>query len=301
MQSIVLIAGGSGLIGSRLAKMLRTEGYAVRLLSRSPKKEGEFFWNPAKGEIDAAALAKVDFVINLAGAGIADKRWTTARKRKIIASRVQSAALLFQEIERMSVRPKAYLSASAVGFYGNSGEIWVKEESAPADDKFLSECCQKWEAAADRMSALGLRVLKFRIGIVLAKEGGALKEILKPLRFGLGTYFVDGQAWWPWVYRDDVCRAFLWGIKNVSAQGVFNLSAPLPVRGKDLVQAIVEARRKFAVVLPVPCFALRWMFGEMSAAILNSNRVSSEKLRQAGFEFLWPELDPALRHIFAKK
>ena len=298
-KSTILIAGGSGLIGSRLAEMLHSQGHTVRLLSRSPKGEGQFYWNPFSGEIATEALQGVDFVVNLTGAGIADKRWTATRKKELIESRVQSAALLYRTMQGMSKRPKAYLSASAVGIYGNSGETWMREDTPPVDQSFMVECCQNWESSADEMLRLGIRTVKFRIGVVLAKEGGALAEIVKPLRFGLGAYFGSGQAWWPWVYRDDVCRAFIWAIENQAVEGVFNLCAPTPARGKELVKASAKAMKQPAVFLPAPALVLRLIFGEMSAVILNSNRVSSEKLTQAGFEFQWPELNAALRNIFA--
>ncbi|MFN0173531.1 MAG: TIGR01777 family oxidoreductase [Saprospiraceae bacterium] len=298
-KSTILIAGGSGLIGSRLSKMLHSQGHTVRLLSRSPNGEGQFFWNPASNEMDAEALQEVDFVVNLAGAGIADKRWTATRKKELIESRVKTAALLYRAMEGMAKRPKAYLSASAVGIYGNSGETWIREDTPPVDQSFMVECCQNWESSADEMLRLGIRTVKFRIGVVLAKEGGALAEIVKPLRFGLGAYFGNGQAWWPWAHRDDVCRAFIWAIENQAVEGVFNLCAPTPARGKALVKATANAMKQPAVFLPAPAFVLRLIFGEMSAVILNSNRVSSEKLTQAGFEFQWPELNAALRDIFA--
>ncbi len=298
-KSTILIAGGSGLIGSRLAEMLRSQGHTVRLLSRTPKGEGQFFWNPASGEMDTAALQDVDVVINLAGAGIADKRWTAARKKELVESRVQSAALLYRKMEGMGKRPKAYLSASGVGYYGNSGEAWMREDLPPVDQSFMVECCQKWESAAEQMPTLGIRTVIFRTGVVLAQEGGALAEIVKPLRFGLGAYFGNGQAWWSWVHLDDVCRAFIWAIDNQAVAGTFNLSSPTPARGKDLVKATAKAGKRPAVILPAPAFVLRLVFGEMSAVILNSNRVSSEKLTQAGFEFQWPEINAALRDIFA--
>lgn len=298
-KNTVLIAGGSGLIGSKLSKMLLKNGYAVRLLSRSPKAEGQFFWNPASGEIDASALEGVDSVVNLTGANIAGGRWTAARKRDIIESRVQSAILLRREIEKLAVPPKSYLSASAVGFYGNSGEEWMSETSPPANQGFLAECCQKWETAADQIAALGVRSVKFRIGVVLDKEGGALAEIVKPLRFGLGIYFGDGKAWWPWVHHEDVCQAFLWAIENHHAQGVFNLCSPVPARGRDLVKATAKALHQPAIFLPAPAFLLRLFLGQMSTVVLNSNRVSSEKITKSGFVFKWPGLDSALRDIFA--
>ena len=295
----ILIAGGTGLIGSRLTEILQAKGHQVRLLTRSPKADGHFFWDPSKGAIDHSALEGVDAVVNLAGAGIADGRWTAARKRELVDSRVQSAAVLYQAMEKMTNRPKSYLSASAIGIYGNSGENWMQESTPPVEQSFLVDCSQQWEAAADQMRQLDIRTIKFRIGIVLAKEGGALAEIVNPLRFGLGAYFGDGQAWWSWIHRDDVCGAFVWGIDNQAVEGVFNLVAPNPARGKDLVKSIAEAREKAAIFLPAPSFVLRMVFGEMSAVILNSNRVSAEKISKAGFEFQWPQIDAALRDIFA--
>jgi hypothetical protein len=177
----------------------------------------------------------------------------------------------------------------------------MREDSPPADQSFMVDCCQQWEAAADQMTSISIRTVKFRIGVVMAKEGGALAEIVKPLQFGLGAYFGNGKAWWPWIHREDVCRAFVWAIENQQVTGVFNLNAPDPARGKDLVVATAKAMRQFAVFLPAPSFMLKLLFGEMSAVILNSNRISSEKLTQAGFEFKWPRLDAALIDIFATK
>jgi uncharacterized protein len=293
-----LLAGGSGLIGKRLSEILRAQGHSVRLLTRTPRGEGQFAWNPAAGTLDEAALEGVDFVVNLAGAGIADRRWTAARKRELVQSRVQSAEVLRRAFEREAKRPRAYVSASAIGFYGNSGEDLMLETSAPADQSFMVECCQKWEQAADAVAALGIRTVKLRIGVVLATEGGALAEFVKPLRFGLGTYFADGQAWYSWIHRDDVCRAFVWALENESVEGIFNAVAPQPVRNRDLVQATARAMRQPVLMLPAPAFALRLMLGEMSAVVLNSNRVSAEKIERAGFQFDFPTLEGALGEIF---
>ena len=298
-KNTILVAGGSGLIGSRLVEMLRIAGYPVKVLTRSPREEGAYFWNPAAGELEIAALQDVDCVINLAGSGIADKRWTAARKKDLVESRVQSAALLFRKMEGMKNRPRTYISVSGVGYYGNSGEVWMLENTPPVDHGFMVECCQKWEDAAGQMTQLGIRTTIFRIGVVLAKEGGALAEIMKPLQFGLGAYFGNGQAWWSWIHRDDVCRAFLWALENEGVEGAFNLVAPTPVRGKVLVSAVAAAKQQFAVFLPAPAFVLRLLFGEMSAVILNSNRISAEKLLEAGFEFQYPGLNAALSDIFA--
>lgn len=299
-EPLVLLAGGTGLIGTRLADLLRERRYQVRLLTRSPRNPGEFKWDPMRGEIDDAALDGVDVIINLAGAGIADKRWTPARKRLIVESRVLAAQVLATAISRSGHQPKTYISASAIGYYGNSGEKEMKESDAPVDDNFLADCCRQWEQAADLVASLNIRTVKFRIGVVLAKEGGALAEILKPLRFGLGAYFGDGQAWWSWIHRDDVCNMMFWAMENPDVRGVFNAVAPKPVRGKDMVRAISRAMRQPAVFLPAPGFALRILLGKMSAVVLNSNRISAQKIEKAGFTFQYPALLLALAAVFGK-
>ena len=298
-KGTVLIAGGTGFIGTRLAEMLRQEGYVVRLLTRSPKGKDQFLWDPSERELEIAALQDLDFLINLAGEGIAEKRWTASRKKKLVESRVQGANLLFRKLEILNSRPEVYISASGIGYYGNSGEQTMQEDDLPTDKGFMVECCQKWEEAAGQMSELSIRTVIFRIGVVLGREGGALAELLKPLRFGLGVYFGDGKAWWSWVHRDDVCRAILWAMEHPEVAGTYNLVAPSPVRGKELVKSTARARKQWALFLPAPAFLLRLIFGEMAAAILNSNRVASEKLTRSGFEFQWPEPNTALRSIFA--
>ena len=301
MSKVILLAGGSGLIGARLAAMLRMRQYNVRLLTRSPRREGDFKWDPMHGELDESALQGVDYVVNLAGAGIADKRWTPNRKREIIESSVQAAKMLVDAFGRSSQNPKAYISASAIGYYGNAGERIMNESDAPVEDGFMVDCCQKWEQAADGIAALGIRTVKLRIGVVLAKEGGALAEIIKPLHFGLGAYFGDGKAWWSWIHRDDVCSMMIWAIENPEIAGVYNAVAPMPVRGKEMLQATAAAMQQPAIFLPVPSIALRVVLGKMSAVVLNSNRISAEKIVQAGFQFQYPDLKGALATVFSKK
>ncbi|HOY05114.1 MAG TPA: TIGR01777 family oxidoreductase [Saprospiraceae bacterium] len=297
---ITLLAGGTGFIGTRLADMLLQQGHVVRLLTRQPKGAGQFAWDVEKGTIDRKALEGVDYVVNLAGAGIADKRWTEARKREIVDSRVKSTHMLAEAVKQSGHQPQAWVSASAIGYYGNSGEQKMHETDAPVDRSFMVDCCEQWEQAVDEIAALGIRTVKLRLGVVLEKGGGALDEFVKPLRFGLGTYFGNGQAWYSWIHRDDVCRAFIWALETPDVDGVFNLVAPYPIRNKALVKAIAHARRRPAVFLPVPSFALRLLFGEMSATILNSNLIASEKIEQAGFIFQYPDTDKALESIFQK-
>lgn len=298
MSPIILLAGGTGLVGSRLQDLLREKGYAVRLLTRKPKADNEFAWDPVAGAIDDTALRGVQAVVNLAGAGIAERRWTAARKQLVLESRVRSAAVLREAIGRTGERPAAYISASAIGYYGNSGEQWMREDDRPATGGFLSDTCRQWEAAADSVAALGIRTVKVRIGIVLAREGGALCEIAKPVYFGAGVYFADGQAWYSWIHRDDLCRAIIHFIENETLAGVFNAVAPQPARNKALTRAVVKAIGRPALLLPAPAFALRLVLGEMADTVLFSNRVSADKLSASGFNFVFPELIGALNAIF---
>ncbi|MFN0013527.1 MAG: TIGR01777 family oxidoreductase [Saprospiraceae bacterium] len=298
MKRTILLAGGTGFIGRRLAAMLRAGGYDVRLLTRFPKGADQFAWDPVSGQMDDSALAGAHLVINLAGAGIADKRWTAGRKKTIIESRVQGANTLLNAMKRTGHRPEAYLSASAVGYYGNTGERWLTENDTPVDNGFLVQACIAWERAVEQVKAFGVRTVVLRLGIVLDQSGGALLAIVRPLRFGIGAYFANGDAWYSWVHRDDVCRMFLWAAENPRIKGVFNAVAPQPVRNKDLVQAAAKAMGQPALFLPAPEFALRLALGEMADAVLFSNRVSAEKIVESGFGFRYPELGGALAEIF---
>lgn len=280
--------------------MLTEKGYEVRILTRHPKADRHFWWDPVAGQIDVRALENVDAVINLAGEGIADKRWTPARKQALIDSRVRSAAVLREAIDRMPTKPKVYVSASAIGFYGDSGEKEVVETDLPADASFMVQCCGEWEKAANSLRETGVRTVIFRIGIVLATEGGALAEILRPMRLGIAGYFADGRAWWSWIHRTDLCRLFIWAVEHEQAAGTFNAVAPNPVRNRHLLRALVAARRQPALQLPAPAFALQVMLGERAAVVLNSNRVSGAKVVQAGFEFDFSHIEEAFGDLCRK-
>ncbi|MCC6459747.1 MAG: TIGR01777 family protein [Saprospiraceae bacterium] len=300
MSRIVLLAGGTGFIGTRLTALLRSKGYEVRLLTRRPRKAGEYAWDPVAGSIDEQAVLGAQVVINLAGAGIAERRWTTARKQLITDSRVESARVLRHTFQRLEHFPELYLSASAIGFYGNSGERWVDETDPSADASFLPQCCALWEGAAEEINALGIRTVVLRCGIVLGKEGGALREIVKPMRVGLGVYFADGQAWYSWIHLDDMCRMFVWAMEQPGLEGTFNGVAPHPVRNIDLTKAAAKALGRPVAMVPGPALALRLVLGEMADTVLFSNRVSDAKAIGAGFTFQYPEVAGALDAIFRK-
>lgn len=300
-MSTVLLAGGSGLIGKRLSTLLEKKGDDVIFLSRKKKSDQRFFqWDVENGTIDSVAIEKADYVINLAGAGIVDKRWTEKRKKVLIESRTQTAALLKDSFEKIK-KPKAYLSASAIGFYGNRGDEWLTENSNPQPEDFLSKVTIAWEEAAKEMTDLNIRTAIFRIGIVLSMNGGALPEMILPMKFGARVSFGDGNAYYPWVHIDDVCNMFIWALKNEKVSGTYNAVAPKPLMIKDLVKEIQEARGGFALPVPAPSFALKLVMGEMADMLLNSARVSAEKILESGYEFKFPEIQPALENILKEK
>ena len=300
-MSTVLLAGGSGLIGNRLSTLLEKEGYDVIFLSRKIKSDKRFFlWDVSKGTIDSIAIEKADYVINLAGAGIVDKRWTDKRKKILIESRTQTTDLLKNSFERIK-KPKAYLSASAIGFYGKRGDEWLTENSKPQPNDFLSECTMAWENAAKGVAKSKIRTVIFRIGIVLSINGGALPEMILPMKFGTRVSFGDGKAYYPWVHIDDVCNMFIWGLENERANGIYNAVAPKPLMIKNLVKEIQKARGGFALPLPAPSFALKLIMGEMADMLLNSARVSAEKILAYGYEFKFSEIHLALKNILKEK
>ncbi len=300
-MSTVLLAGGSGLIGRRLSILLEKKGYDVIFLSRKKRSDSRFFqWDVNQGTIDAEAIEKADYVINLAGAGIVDKRWTDDRKKVLIESRTQSAALLKASFEKIK-NPKAYLSASAIGFYGNRGDEWLTEKSTPQPEDFLSEVTIAWENAANSIAKLNIRTVIFRIGIVLSMNGGALPEMILPMKFGARVSFGDGKAYYPWIHIDDVCNMFIWALENEKANGIYNAVAPEPLMIKNLAEEIQKARGGFALPVPAPSFALKLVMGEMSDMLLNSARVSCEKIVTSGYQFKFPEIQPALKNILKEK
>lgn len=299
----VLIAGGTGLIGTHLSKLLKSRGYQVNHLSRTRDLHAPFpayQWDLNKGTIDAEAIQTADYVINLAGAGIADKRWTPARKKLIIDSRVESAALLLRAFEEHNHRPKAYISSAAVGYYGDRGAEWLDEEAAPGQG-FLAESCIAWEKAIQGVAESGLRTVALRIGIVLSTQGGAMEKMMLPMNFAAATYFGDGSQYYSWIHIEDLCRLFIWALENEKAAGFYNAVAPEPVTNKELTTTLGEAMNKPSVLVPAPAFALRLAMGEMADVVLSSARVSSQKVVEAGFKFAFTDLLEAMRDLIRRK
>lgn len=296
----ILITGGTGLLGSRLTELLLNKGYRVAHMGRGKPKNPKvqfFNWNVDEGLIEPNALEGVDAIVHLAGAGVAEKSWTDARKKEILDSRVKSAALLHKALSNHGHQVKAFISASAVGYYGDCGTEVLAENHVPGND-FLAEVCVKWEAAADTFSKLGLRVVKNRIGILLAKEGGALPQLAKPLSFGAAPYFTKTPLIYPWVHIDDVCGVFIHAIENEQVTGAYNATGNNPTPLKDLMVAIKKAKTSHAVLLPTPPLALRLGLGEMADMLLASQNCSNEKAKKAGYKFKFNSLDEALADIY---
>ena len=297
----VLIAGGSGLVGSRLSELLKKEGYRVLHLSRRADHQAPiptYQWDLRAGTLEEEALTQADYLINLAGAGIADRPWTKARKQLIIDSRVKSNALLQTALARLEHKPKAYLSASAVGYYGNTGNELVDENSQPGKG-FLTESVLEWEKSIDGIRQLGIPCTVFRIGIVLSSKGGAFQKMFPSYHLYTGAYFGKGDQYYSWIHIDDLCRMFLWALQE-QRPGIYNAVGPHPDTLKTIAQTIARAMDRKALLLPLPAPALRLFMGEMADMLLFSTRVSSQKIEKEGFYFQFPELEPAIRDVLRK-
>jgi uncharacterized protein (TIGR01777 family) len=296
----ILITGGSGLIGKALTKELLKKGYGVSHLSREPGNNPQvttFLWDIGKSEIDEHCIDGVDMVVHLAGAGIADKRWTDNRKKEIINSRTKSIGLIYRLIKNKPNKISTVISASATGYYGNRGNELLTEESQPGND-FLSECCIEWEKAVDEGLSMGLRILKFRTGVVLDEKGGALPQMAMPVKLGFGSPYGSGKQWVSWIHWQDVVDLYLYGIENTNLSGVYNMAAPLPVTNKQLMQAIAKQLRKPLWLPNIPAFVFKLLLGEMSLVVLSSTRVSSKKIESYGYNFKYPDLENALTEIY---
>jgi uncharacterized protein (TIGR01777 family) len=299
----ILITGGTGMIGQRLAELLIDAGHDVALLTREPSKSSHyrlFGWDPAAGTIDPAALPFADCVVNLAGSNVADGKWTASRKQEILRSRLDGLDLLHRELAKPGHHVRTLLSASAIGIYGDRGDELLYENSptaAPADD-FLADVVLQWEAAARALSTLGPRVVLPRIGIVLSPEGGALVPIAKTVRYGAGAPLGSGRQYMSWIHLDDLCRLLAQMVHDELWQGEYNAVAPNPVTNQEFTETLAQVMHRPLVLPKVPAFGLKLAMGEMSEIVLGSQRVSADKVLSQGFQFEYPELRAALESFY---
>jgi uncharacterized protein (TIGR01777 family) len=299
MKSI-LITGATGSVGKRLTRLLLDKGYKVSTLSRKPDNDAgvkTYVWNVDKGIIDEHCIDGVDTIVHLAGAGIADKRWTESRKKELIDSRTRSIALIYGLLKSRSHRVSSVISASAIGYYSDRGDELMTESSTPNTD-FMAHCCVEWENGIDEGEKLGLRIVKFRTGVVLDKDGGALPKLAQPIKLYVGSPIGSGKQWIPWIHWLDVIDMYLHGIEHTELTGPYNMVAPNPVINKQLTQAVAKQLHKPLWAPNVPAFVLKLIMGEMSTIVLGSTKVSAQKIQDAGFNFKFADLPAALKEIY---
>lgn len=298
----IAVTGASGLIGSHLVPALRADGHdVVRFVRREPRSPEEARWDPQAGTIDVGALTGTDAVIHLAGVGVGDKRWTAEFKQEIVRSRVDGTATLARAIAEMPVPPSVLLSASAIGFYGDTGETVVTEQTSSGTN-FFADVARQWESATEPAQAAGVRVVHLRSGVVIAPDGGLLVRpaplpvvsvsLLQLFRLGLGGQLGNGKQWLSWISIDDEIAAIRF-LLTADMSGPVNLTAPQPVTNAEFTRSLARAVKRPAVV-PVPAFALRMVAGEFAEDILGGQHVLPQRLVDAGFTFVHPTIDNAI-------
>ena len=292
----VLITGGTGLIGKRLSFLLASRGYEVRILSRSNSLKNNyktFLWNVTEQYINDSAFEGLNHIIHLAGAGIADKRWSEKRKKEIIDSRVASTNLLYNTVKRLEIPLSSFISASATGFYGAvTSETIFKEIDKPAKD-FLGKVCSLWERSIFQFKEIKIRTVALRTGIVLSKDGGALKKMKTPIITALG----NGKQYMPWIHIDDLCELYIKAIEDQEFKGAFNAVSSEHISNLSFSFLISKIFNHPFLAIGAPSFILQIVFGEMSTIILNGSRISANKIKQAGFKFKFENLEKALKNL----
>jgi uncharacterized protein (TIGR01777 family) len=312
-MATVLITGGTGVIGSALTEELLNRNYTIIIMTRSPEEYSNTSrlsyakWDTERQIIDGDAITKADYIIHLAGEGVADKRWTTKRKMQIGESRVNGGTLLVKGLRENVNNVKAVVSASGIGWYGSPSltlpdergtEKNPFEETDPAAEDFLGTTCKQWEVSIDPVISLGKRLVKFRTGPVLSKEHGAIKEFKKPLKFGIATILGNGKQIMSWIHIDDLVRLYIYAIEMERLNGVYNAVAPHPATNKKMIIQLARTMRgKFYVPVFIPSFILKIVFGELSIEVLKSAAVSCKKIKGEGYHFLYPSLTAALHHV----
>lgn len=308
----VVITGGTGLIGKNLTRYLINKGYQVIIVGRKPPGFSSnpmvsyAAWNIDEQKIDSDTISKADYIINLAGAGVMEKKWTEKYKKEIVESRTKSSELIIKALKENSNHVKAIISASAIGWYGED-PLPLKDKNAfietdPPDENFLGETCRLWEESIEPVIKLDKRLVKLRTGIVLSNEGGALAEFKKPLRFGIAAILGSGKQVLSWIHIDDLCRMYMQAIENENLSGSYNAVAPVPVNNKNLILKLAKLMRgQFYIPLHVPQFLLKLFLGERSIEILKSSTVNKEKIKATGFTFLYPTIDAALKELTNSK
>jgi len=303
-MATVLLTGGTGMIGRTLCKRLQQKGYDVAILSRNVNKQSEiptYHWNPEKGEIDLKAIEYADYIIHLAGENIGDKRWTAKRMQEIIDSRVKTAELIYTKIKEQNKRLKAFVSASAVGYYGTVTSNKVFTETDPSSDDFLGDTCKKWEQSANEFRKLDIRTVTIRTAVVLSKRGGALSRMTNLAKLGIYSALGNGKQYIPWIHIEDLCNIYIKAIEDDLMEGAYNAVAPDHKTNKEFTRTLAKVFGKPLWLPNVPAFIMRLFFSKMAGILLKGSRVSSEKIQNAGFNFQFRELNVALSDLLINK
>jgi len=296
----ILITGGTGLVGTALCFKLQALGFEVAILSRTKNEKSTlptYYWDVAKNKIDISIINSVDCIIHLAGVNISEKRWSKNQKEQILDSRIKSAELIFNNIDIKNNQLKAFITASAVGFYGAITSNQIFDETAPAADDFLGQTCFKWEQVADKFAAIGIRTVKIRTGIVLTKKGGALAKIAKPIKLGFGAAIGNGSQYLPWIHIDDLINIYYKAIETETMIGAYNAVAPQQLTNQEFSKKVALSLKKSIWLPNIPAIIFKLIFGEMAVILLNGSRISSVKIEALGFQFKYPKLDLALKDL----
>lgn len=297
----ILITGATGLIGKKMVTLLKKDNHIIHYLSTSKSKIEHtsnykgFYWNPGKGEIDLAAFEDVSVIIHLAGASVS-KKWTKAYKNEIIQSRVQTANLLLNTLKAHPNKVKQFVAASAIGIYPDDLIAIYHEDDSKIDDSFLGEVTQLWEESTNLFKSLPLLVSTIRIGVVLAKESGALVEMTKPIKYGFGAVLASGKQYVSWIHIDDLVAIFKYVIDH-NLEGIYNAVSPYPTTNEELTKAIAKTIHKPLFLPNVPKFMLRFLLGEMHQIVTSSQHVSSRKILDSGFQFQFASLSKSLQNL----
>lgn len=302
MKEIILITGANGLIARNLAQKLDKE-YTVRFLTRKKKKAHEFEWDLKKGTVDQAAFDNVSHIIHLAGANISEKRWTDERKKELISSRVDSARLLMEGVRNRNIKLKSFISASGINYYGTETTEKIYTEEDPAGKDFLSEVVVLWEQVADEFIENGLaeRVVKLRTAVVLSEKEGALKKLMVPVEYGIGSPLGTGKQYMPWIHIEDIASMYEYAVKNPSLEGSYNAVAPQHTTNAAFTKEVAAILNRPFIMPNVPAFLLKLIFGELSVAVLEGSRASAKKIMDSGFDFSFPDLHTALQDLLKDK
>ncbi|MCO6494742.1 MAG: TIGR01777 family oxidoreductase [Bacteroidetes bacterium] len=302
MKEVVLITGAHGMIAKELAHKL-SNSFDIRMLSREPSGKNEFLWDINTHFVDEKAFENVAHIIHLSGANVIEKKWTDSRKSEIVSSRVKSAGLLLEILQQRGQKIKTFISASAIGFYGNETSQRVFTEEDIKGEGFLSDVVLRWEQAADSFEVDGFadRVVKLRIGIVLSPKDGALPKMCLSVKSYMGAAFGSGNQYMPWIHIDDICAIYEFALKNSEMKGVYNAVAPEQPTNKEFTKALAKVLNKPLFMPNIPSFLMKMVLGESASALLEGTRVSPEKIMKLGYRFIFPDLNPALYNLLIEK